>query len=234
VSQSPPARPAHRPLSAAVTDELRRLIVQGGLRPGDRLREDELATALEVSRFPVREAIHSLASEGLVELLPRRGARVAVFSPERCRNLLELREVLEGLVARLATERCRPDQAAELVAVAEAGTAALAAGRLADLPALHTTFHDLLSEAAGNDLLSGEIRRSAVLLEWVYAGRLLDRMAESWREHADLAAAVADGDPARSEELARAHVVRARLVLADHGQNPVEAPPSTRTVAPVT
>jgi len=203
----------HRSLRATVLDELRDAIVTGRLAPGTRLLEDQLAGDLGVSRFPVREALGALAGEGFVEIVPRRGARVASFPPERCRDLFELREVLEGLVCRLAADRAGPDQIAELRAVVDEGRRALETGEAERLPVLHTRFHRLLTDAAGNVMVAEQIERTALLLEWIYAGRLRDRMATSWREHGAIVAAVADGDPDRAEQLARRHVAGARAAL---------------------
>lgn len=203
----------HRSLRDTVLAELRDAIVSGRLAPGTRLLEDQLAGDLGVSRFPVREALGTLAGEGFVEIVPRRGARVASFPPERCRDLFELREVMEGLVCRLAAERADRDQVAELRAIVEEGRRAVEAGDAGRLPALHTRFHRLLTDAAGNSMVAEQIERTALLLEWIYAGRLRDRMATSWREHGAIVAAVADGDADRAERLARRHVAGARAAL---------------------
>ena len=92
----------HLPLRHAVLEEIRRRIVAGQWAQGERLFEDQIAAELNVSRNPVREALQALASEGFVELEPRRGARVATVSDARATELFEVREVLEGLVASLA------------------------------------------------------------------------------------------------------------------------------------
>src|SRR3569833_1070557 len=92
----------HLPLRDVVTAELRRLILQGELLPGERLVEDRLAERLGVSRNPVREAIRVLAAEGFVEVTPRRGAAVSRLSPEEAEELFDVRMALEGLSARLS------------------------------------------------------------------------------------------------------------------------------------
>ena len=104
----------HQPLRRAVQDELRRAIIAGRYQQGERLFEDQIAQELEVSRNPVREALQALAGDGFVELEPRRGARVATVSAKRAEELFEVRESLEGLVARLAARRRTPAQLTEL------------------------------------------------------------------------------------------------------------------------
>ncbi len=88
-----------------LADALRRQILDGALTPGARLREVELAAIYDVSRHTLRTALRQLASEGLVELQPRRGARVATLDPEELFGLFELRTALEMEAAHLAVER---------------------------------------------------------------------------------------------------------------------------------
>ncbi|WP_320781998.1 GntR family transcriptional regulator, partial [Streptomyces sp. CRN 30] len=97
-------------------DTLRRRIVEGELQPGQRLVERDLAAELEVSRIPLREALRLLEADGLVVLVPRRGALVAPFAPADVRHLFDVRESLEALAARLAAGRTGPAGLARLAA----------------------------------------------------------------------------------------------------------------------
>ena len=94
----------HNTILYAVTDRLRSLILTRTLRPGDRLIQKELAAQLGVSRTPVREALHQLASEGLVTISPYRGATVMEYAPEELEAIYHVRIALEGYGARLATQ----------------------------------------------------------------------------------------------------------------------------------
>lgn len=85
-----------------VADRLREAILRGQLKPGQKLDQNELAELLNVSRSPVREALRTLAAEGLVEVYPHRGAVVAELSPEEFEEISIIRVVLEGMAARLA------------------------------------------------------------------------------------------------------------------------------------
>ena len=96
----------HRPLRDVVATEMRRLILDGTLRPGERLIEDRLAEQLGVSRNPVREAIRVLEGEGFLDVAARRGSFVATLSAKQAADLFEIRLVLEPLGARLAACRC--------------------------------------------------------------------------------------------------------------------------------
>ena len=90
----------HLPLSQAVVDELRAAIIGGAYAQGERLVEEEVAARFDVSRNPIREALHTLSTEGFVVVEPRRGARVASVTAQQARELFELRTPLEGVVAR--------------------------------------------------------------------------------------------------------------------------------------
>jgi len=199
-----------RPLRQEVQDAVRRLIVTGRFRPGDRLFEDQLAQELDVSRNPVREGLQALAAEGFVVLEPRRGARVATVSPVRAEELFQVREALEGLVARLAAQRRQADQVAALRALVDEGVAALAAARMPELPALNTGFHRLLAAAAGNELLRVELARLSHVIEWIYAERVVERSAQSWVEHRHIVDAIADGDEEAAFTHACNHIANAR------------------------
>ncbi|TPW15490.1 MAG: GntR family transcriptional regulator [Acidimicrobiaceae bacterium] len=200
----------HLPLRHAVFVELRARIMAGDWSPGERLFEDQIATDLEVSRNPVREALQALAAEGFVELEPRRGARVAVVSAGRANELFEMREALEGLVARLAAQRRTEEQLAELRSVVAAGLDAAARHEHDRLPALNTRFHHCLSAAAGNSMLSDSIDHLSHIIEWVYSRSVAGRSAQSWAEHHGIVEAIGHGDPEHAHSLACAHISQAR------------------------
>jgi DNA-binding GntR family transcriptional regulator len=201
---------AHQPLRRAVYDEVQRRIVDGRLQQGQRIFEDQLAQELDVSRNPVREALQALQSEGFVELEPRRGARVAVITAERANELFELREALEGMVARLAAQRRTPDQLLGLQRLVQLGAAAARSGDLLALPALNTEFHRLLCNAANNAMLADSVERMSQLIQWVYTKRITQRGSKSWTEHHRIVDAIADADPARAFNEACQHISNAR------------------------
>ena len=82
-------------LTAVVLDDIRRRILTGGFRPGERITESEVAAKLGISRSPVREAFRVLEREGLIATLPRKGSFITEISPEDVEELFELREILE-------------------------------------------------------------------------------------------------------------------------------------------
>jgi DNA-binding GntR family transcriptional regulator len=207
----------HLPLRHAVLEEVRRRIISGVYAPGERVFEDQIAAELDVSRNPVREALQALDGEGFIVLEPRRGARVAVVSPEQALELFEIREVLEGLVASLAAVRRTEVELAEMQAIVEEGLRASDSGALTELPALNTRFHGLLSATARNAMLAETIARLRHLIEWIYSQRIAMRAPQSWDEHRKIVDAIAGGDPAAAERVARAHIANARDAYVDLG-----------------
>ena len=199
------------PLRHAVLEQIRTGIMSGQWAPGERLYEDQIASELDVSRNPVREALQALAAEGFVELEPRRGARVAVVSAERANELFEMREALEGLCARLAATRRSEEQLAGLQAMLADGLAAAAAQQHDRLPSLNTEFHQALAAAAGNTMLAAAIDQLGHVIEWVYARSISGRSARSWSEHEQIVDAIARGDAEEAQRRAAAHISAARV-----------------------
>ncbi len=196
----------HQPLAAAVLSTLREAIVGGTYLPGQRLVEEDLALELEVSRGPIREALHLLAVEGFVEIEPRRGAKVAIFTRKQADDLFVIRLTLEGLVARLAAARRTDEQLDHLRAVCEEGLDAATQARTEDLPALNTAFHAALADAADNTLLAEQLSTMSTMIQWAYAKRIRERLTNSWFEHRTIVDAIAAGDAAAAEAAAQDHV----------------------------
>jgi len=196
----------HQPLAAAVLSTLREAIVGGTYLPGQRLVEEDLALELEVSRGPIREALHLLAVEGFVEIEPRRGAKVAIFTRKQADDLFVMRLTLEGLVARLAAERRTDQQLDHLRDVCEAGLSAATQQRTDELPALNTAFHEALADAADNTLLAEQLSTMSTMIQWAYAKRIRERLTDSWFEHRTIVDAVASRDSLAAETAAQNHV----------------------------
>jgi DNA-binding GntR family transcriptional regulator len=197
------------PLREIVTSELRAAILAGRYKPGQRLIEDRLAADFGVSRNPVREALRSLAAEGLVLLTARRGATVAAPSAEDAREMIEVRATLEGLNARHAARRRDPAVIALLSEVLRQGTEAAAGGALDALPDLNARFHDALAAAGSNRVLGDLMRSLRLRTGTVFAPLGAWRARETWEEHAAILKAVIAGDEALSALLAERHVMRA-------------------------
>ena len=107
------------PLRDVVFNTLRQAILRGELKPGERLMEIQLANKLGVSRTPIREAIRKLELEGLVLMIPRKGAEVAEITEKNMRDVLEVRKALEELAVQLACERITAEEIEEMKKAAE-------------------------------------------------------------------------------------------------------------------
>jgi DNA-binding GntR family transcriptional regulator len=141
-------------LHQEVAVRLRQRIVEGHLAPGRKLNERELAESLRVSRTPLREAIKMLAAEGLVELLPNRGAVVAQMSEQDVSDTFEVIAGLEGQSGELAAQRITGEELAEIRAL---HFEMLAAHTRRDLPTyyrINAQIHTLINAAAANRVLT--------------------------------------------------------------------------------
>lgn len=199
----------HASLAKRVADELRRAILTGRRQPRDRLVEDRLSEELGVSRVPIREALHALAAEGLVNIQPRRGASVAEISADVARDLVEVRASLEGLNARLAARNHDPDIVAELRQVLAEGNAIARSRNVDDLVRLNGEFHDKLVQAGRNSILWDIMRTLRERTSLVFASNSARRAEQDWDEHSKILAAVIDGDEELASVLATRHVHRA-------------------------
>ena len=196
-------------LGKTVAEQLRRLILTGQHKPGERLVEDKLSAELGVSRVPIREALRTLAAEGLVDLPPRRGASVAQLSPAIAHDLVEVRATLEGLNARLAARHHEPAIVTELHQVLTEGNAAAQSGNVDDLVRLNAAFHDKLAQAGRNSILWDIMRTLRERTSLVFAANTNRRSREDWEEHSRILAAVIDGDEELAALLATRHVHQA-------------------------
>jgi DNA-binding GntR family transcriptional regulator len=205
-------RPVDRPvpLRQSVYEILVELVVSGALRPGQHLVESELARQLGVSRQPVREALHRLEAEGWIDLRPSQGAYVHVPTDKEIDQLLDVRELLEGATARLAARAATPEAVASLRATWQEGMAAVASGDVAAAVAANNAFHAAVAAVAGNTVLEELSEIVGRRVRWHYRQVAPVRGHESWSEHAELVAAIEEGDEDRAAALARVHTDRTR------------------------
>ena len=139
-------------------DEIRQQIIDLRLAPGSRLVERDLATELEVSRIPLREAFQRLQQDGLVVIVPRQGAIVAPFTVDDVRDLFDVRESLEVLAARLAAERADAVGLGKLSVQLDAARAATEGQDRPGIAAANAGFHRIIVELSANPLLESVLR----------------------------------------------------------------------------
>lgn len=141
------------PLRDVVFNTLRQAILKGELEPGERLMEIQLAERLGVSRTPIREAIRKLELEGLVIMVPRKGAEVASITEKDLNDVLEVRCALEELAVELACKKITAEQIENLKDALERFKAAVNSNDLTEIAERDVKFHDVIFEATGNNRL---------------------------------------------------------------------------------
>jgi len=141
------------PLRDVVFNTLRQAILTGDLKPGERLMEIHLANRLGVSRTPIREAIRKLELEGLVIMIPRRGAEVAQISEKSLKDVLEVRRSLDALCAELACDRITQDGIEALKDACAEFEEATKTKDAKIIAAADVALHDIIIEATSNDRL---------------------------------------------------------------------------------
>lgn len=141
------------PLRDVVFNTLRQAILTGELKPGERLMEIHLANRLGVSRTPIREAIRKLELEGLVTMIPRRGAEVAQITEKSLQDVLEVRRALDALSVELACERISQEELEQLEQACKKVEEAIAGKDLKKIAQADVAFHDIIVKATGNTRL---------------------------------------------------------------------------------
>lgn len=199
----------HRSLGQTITERLRDQILINQLKPGERLIADDLALTFGVSRSMIREALLLLATEGFINIIPRKGTFVTQMSAKQANDLFEVRLLLEGQVASLAAERRTDENLRDLRETADRGLAAALAGNVDQLPALNTRFHNLLADTADNDYLTETLSRLSNIIQWVYSRRIIERSTDSWKEHLRIVDAIERMDPNAAKAAAHEHITRA-------------------------
>jgi DNA-binding GntR family transcriptional regulator len=198
----------YKPLRELVFDALREAILSGTLKPGDRLMEVQLAEEMGVSRTPVREAIRKLELEGLVVMVPRKGAYVSGLSLKDAADLFEIRQSLEGLAASLAAERITDEEIKMLEDSFKQLVEATKSQVVEDIMKKDADFHQVLFNATRNDRLTQIISN---LKEQIDRFRLKSfsnpsRMKSILKEHKNILDAIKDRDTDRAEKLAKQHI----------------------------
>ncbi|MFJ3669759.1 GntR family transcriptional regulator [Streptomyces sp. NPDC090106] len=198
------------PLRDRVYEALLELITTRALQPGRHLVESELAGHLGVSRQPVREALQRLSTEGWVDLRPAQGAFVHEPTEEEADQLLTVRTLLEAEAARLAAATAGASAIKALEEICEEGERAVAADDVDGAVAMNARLHAKIMELAGNTVLAELAAQVDRRVRWYYTPVARQRGRQSWIEHRELIAAIADRDERRATEVMRAHTEQTR------------------------
>ena len=141
------------PLRDVVFNTLRQAILTGELKPGERLMEIHLANKLGVSRTPIREAIRKLELEGLVTMIPRRGAEVAQITEKSMQDVLEVRRAMDALCAELACDRISAEELESLKKACNHFELAVKTKDVKKIAQADVALHDIIVQATGNSRL---------------------------------------------------------------------------------
>ncbi len=211
--------PLTKNASVAATEVIRQAILDGRLPPGRRLKEEELAHELGISRTPVREALLMLQAEGLVDAAPNRGATVRSHSVEDLTDLYQLRALLEGYAARRATAGLSDEAIAGLRESSNRFQALVGDG--AEMPVLvkeNLLFHQTILEGAGSARLVAMVRQ-VIELPLVYRSYIWysrEQQQISAHYHSQITRALESRDAERAELVMKEHIFEARDLLLAH------------------
>jgi len=206
------------PLRVRVRDALEDLVVNGVLRPGEHLAEEELATGLGVSRNPIREGLQQLAHDGFVDLRPGRGAFVHAPTMREVDDIFHVRVLLESESARLAAERITPESLARLEEIIGLGAAAVQAGEPLALLELNAQFHDIVIASADNAVMASTLTGLSKRIRWYFASVVIVRAPNSWHQHEGLYRALLARDGDAAARLMAEHVGETRRLLQSRHQ----------------
>ena len=175
-------------LRDVVFNTLRQAILRGELKPGERLMEIQLANKLGVSRTPIREAIRKLELEGLVLMIPRKGAEVADITEKSLRDVLEVRKSLEELAVQLTCDKITKEQIRELEQAAEQFKKTLKSNDITEIAEADVRFHDIIYLATDNQkliLLLNNLREQMYRYRIEYLKRA-DKYSQLLAEHEEI------------------------------------------------
>lgn len=203
------------PLRDVVFNTLRQAILTGELKPGERLMEVHLASRLGVSRTPIREAIRKLELEGLVTMIPRRGAEVAQITEKSMSDVLEVRRAMDALCAELACDRISDGELQELKAACEEFERVIKTKDVKQIAQADVKLHDIILQATGNQRLIQLVNN---LSEQMYRYRFEyikdfsqhERLVE---EHRMIYEGLCKRDKEKASEAAKTHIDNQRKTI---------------------
>ena len=208
ISELTIAENAYLPLRDVVFQTLRQAILKGELQPGERLMEIKLAEVLGVSRTPIREAIRKLELEGLVVMIPRKGAAVANITEKDTKDVLEVRRTLEMFAVEVVCDRITAEQLQMLKSAAKAFEDAKGSMDLIRIAENDMKFHEIIYAGTQNERLMqmlSNLRENMYRyrIEYLKDSNYYDSLV---REHQEILDAIESGDKERAREFMRAHI----------------------------
>jgi len=211
----------YKPLRDVVFENLREAILEGKVKPGQRLMEVQLAEQLGVSRTPIREAIRKLELEGLVVMVPRKGAYVADVSFKDILNVLEIRASLESLAASLAAERMTEDELQALEMKSYEFNKALERDDTEAMIQKDVELHDIIYKSTRNDRLISIVESLREQVQRFRVTYITDknRFTNLTLEHQRIIEAISNRDGEAAKKYAGEHIENAENYIVDAGEN---------------
>ncbi len=199
---------AYLPLRDVVFNTLREAILKGELKPGERLMELQLASKLGVSRTPIREAIRMLELEGLAVTIPRKGAEVARMTEKDMEDVLQVREALEELAARIACDLITEEQLEQLKIERDAFVESTKTKDIKKIAEADVAFHDIIYAATDNAKLVGMLSN---LREQIYRYRVEylkdeENYPKLFQEHQEIYESLCEHAKNRVHDVVHQHV----------------------------
>jgi DNA-binding GntR family transcriptional regulator len=197
-----------RSLHGETANQLRDMIVEGGLKPGQKIPEQELCGRFGVSRTPLREALKVLAAEGIVQLLPNRGAVVAKITHEEIEQIFPIMGVLEALAGELACERITDQDLEKLRRLHKTMIGHHRRGEWLPYSKLNRTIHEAIFTVAGNPSLSAMYQQLIIRIHAIrfVAKKTPERWHQAVDEHEQMMEALQRRDGKRLAKIMRLHL----------------------------
>ena len=208
-------------LRGRVFHYLRENILSGKYKEGDELKEVAIGEELGVSRTPVREAFRQLELEGLIQIIPNKGAYVTGITQKDVKDIYMIRSLLEGLCARWACEHITKEQMEEMEENIYLAKFHAQKGHLEQLAELDNRFHDILYEACNSKMLEHQLKDFHEYVLRVRKKTLsnVNRGPQSNEEHEQIMEAIKAKDAAKAEKLANMHMINAYENMVKNGLN---------------
>lgn len=210
---------AQTQLRYLIAERVRAAILANEFKPGDWLRQEQLARQFGVSQTPVREALQDLVGEGVVERVPYRGIRVIEFTLTDLRDLYVCRAFMEGLAARYAAQHITAEEIAELRRLVEEMAAVFSRKKWPEYRELNRQFHQGIYTASRHPFLIRTLNQLwtayPTMMLSNFPGPIRERRALNTREHLAIIAALETHRGARAERLMRAHIEESERRIQD-------------------
>ena len=214
--------PAPRVTRHRVRDNIQQMILSGERQPGSKLRQQELAERFGVAQGVVREALLELQGYGLVETIDHRGIYVSKLDKAKLAEAFFVREMHEGLAARLCCERATRADIRDLLGIAQEIYILGGSGKLEEMGSLDRELHSRLIRLSGNSMLIRLADNYRILGKIVRADRPIEVVRD---EHIAILESIQDGNADQAERLMRQHVAAARVAVEERLDKTGSAPP---------